>query len=340
MHQSQLHPPRMEEFSRETFKEHAKKTKQKESIHPFENLVLRPDGIEVPVEVLGQMVTIKGKPVLQGVFRDITDRKNAEKRLEASFKRFEEEKAKTESIIAAIGDAISIQDTVFKIIYQNKIHQDIMGDQTGKYCYKEYEHRDHICEGCPVNMSFKDGKIHTEERSLIRNKKELYYEITASPLRDSTGNIIAGIEVARDITERKQTEAAILEREERLYQAVRVSQIGIFDHDHRTDTIYWSPGQRHIYGWGPDEHRIIDRNGSIHWVSTRSRTRFEGEGSSRRPVRTIGTTSDITERKSAEEVLKRYQLLSQKTRDIILFIRVSDGQIIEANQAAVQACGY
>lgn len=209
MHQAQLHPPRMEEYSRGVFKEHARKIKQKEDIGPFENFVMRPDGTEVPVEVLAQIVTIKGRPILQEVFRDITERKNAEKRLEASFKQVEEEKAKTESIIAAIGDAISIQDTDFKVLYQNKIHQDIMGDQKGKYCYVVYEHRDVICEGCPVNMSFKDGKIHTEERRLIKNEKELYFEITASPLRDSTGNIIAGIEVARDITYRKEAEKQI-----------------------------------------------------------------------------------------------------------------------------------
>jgi len=503
MHQAELHPPRMEEYSRVSFSEHARKIKKKEDIRPFENYVLRPDGTEVPVEVLAQMVTIKGRQVLQGVFRDITERKNAEKRVEASLKQVEEEKAKTESIIAAIGDAISIQDTDFKVLYQNKIHKDIVGDQKGMYCYRAYEHRDQICEGCPVNLSFKDGKIHTEERCLIRNEKKLYFEITASPLMDSTGNIIAGIEVGRniterkraedvvresetrlqsildnsstviflkdiqgryitinrryeelfhvkrnevvnktdydifpleyadkfrkhdkqavekrsaiemeeivphgdglhtyisvkfpllspdgklyavcgiatDITERKRAEAAILEREERLHQAVRVSQIGIFDHDHRTDTIYWSPEQRHIYGWGPEEpvtlpaflehvypedreriagavrrahdpagdgifdveHRIIDRNGSIHWLSTRSRTHFEGEGSSRHPVRTVGAVADITVLKSAEEVLKRYQLLSQNARDIILFIRANDGQILEANQAAVHAYGY
>jgi len=39
----------------------------------------------------------------------------------------------------------------------------------------------------------------------------------------------------------------------RLQQAVRVSGIGIFDHDQRTDTIYWSPDQRRIYGWDEDE---------------------------------------------------------------------------------------
>ncbi len=143
---------------------------------------------------------------LSFIIRDITEQKQAQKTIEGSLKRLEEEKAKTESIIAAIGDAISIQDTDFKVLYQNKIHQDIMGDQKGEYCYKKYEHIDHICEECPVNMSFKDGKIHTEERCMIIGEEKNYFEITASPLSDSTGNIIAGIEVARNITQRKKAE--------------------------------------------------------------------------------------------------------------------------------------
>ncbi|ACV61010.1 diguanylate cyclase/phosphodiesterase with PAS/PAC sensor(s) [Desulfofarcimen acetoxidans DSM 771] len=48
---------------------------------------------------------------------------------------------------------------------------------------------------------------------------------------------------------------------------------------------------------------------------------------------------NITERKKTEAILRRYQLLSENTRDIILFVR-SDGQIIDANLAALQAYGY
>ncbi|MEZ4869201.1 MAG: PAS domain S-box protein [Caldilineaceae bacterium] len=48
---------------------------------------------------------------------------------------------------------------------------------------------------------------------------------------------------------------------------------------------------------------------------------------------------DITERKEAEALLARYQLLSEQTRDIILFIGL-EGQIVEANAAAVEAYGY
>ncbi|QHQ62748.1 PAS domain S-box protein [Anaerocolumna sedimenticola] len=53
----------------------------------------------------------------------------------------------------------------------------------------------------------------------------------------------------------------------------------------------------------------------------------------------IGSVFDITDRKEAEEVLKRYELLSKNTRDIMLFIDI-DGCIIEANKAAAFAYGY
>jgi PAS domain S-box-containing protein len=48
---------------------------------------------------------------------------------------------------------------------------------------------------------------------------------------------------------------------------------------------------------------------------------------------------EIAERKCAEAALKRYQLLSEQARDIVLFLG-SDGQIIEANNAAVKTYGY
>ena len=49
--------------------------------------------------------------------------------------------------------------------------------------------------------------------------------------------------------------------------------------------------------------------------------------------------TDITARKQAEVILERYQLLSERTQDIVLFTR-ADGQIVEANQAAVAAYGH
>lgn len=49
--------------------------------------------------------------------------------------------------------------------------------------------------------------------------------------------------------------------------------------------------------------------------------------------------TDITERKQSEAVLARYYLLSERARDIMLFVR-PNGQIVEANAAASDAYGY
>ncbi|MBN2119053.1 MAG: PAS domain S-box protein [Anaerolineales bacterium] len=54
----------------------------------------------------------------------------------------------------------------------------------------------------------------------------------------------------------------------------------------------------------------------------------------------LGIDRDITERKRAEENLRRFELLSEHSRDIILFVERADGRILEANTAALQAYGY
>jgi PAS domain S-box-containing protein len=58
-----------------------------------------------------------------------------------------------------------------------------------------------------------------------------------------------------------------------------------------------------------------------------------------RPVGLIVAFRDITLRKDAETLLKRYQLLSQYANDIIIFIG-PDGRVIEANDAALLTYGY
>lgn len=49
---------------------------------------------------------------------------------------------------------------------------------------------------------------------------------------------------------------------------------------------------------------------------------------------------DITERKNAEDIGARYRMLSVRARDVILFVRPEDGQIVDANQKAVETYGY
>jgi PAS domain S-box-containing protein len=151
-------------------------------------------------------------PLIGGIVvnsRDVTERRKAEALLREATKQAEEERAKSEAIISAIGYGISVQDTDFRILFMNRTARDMFGDCVGEYCYRVYERRDHVCEQCPLAMSFADGGIHREERS--NPTRPLHVEITASPIRDAGGRIIAGVEAVRDITEQKRMEEKLRE---------------------------------------------------------------------------------------------------------------------------------
>ena len=136
--------------------------------------------------------------------------------------------ANAEEIINAIGDGITIVDRKYRILYENKVHRNMFGYLVGEYCYKAYQSRDSVCDGCPVALTFENGEIHTVSRQLQNDKGTKYLEVTASPLKNSEGKIIAGIEVVRDITERKLLEEDIRESEEK-YQSLYQEFRGILD---------------------------------------------------------------------------------------------------------------
>ena len=186
---------------------------------------------------------------VDGVLLDITDRKQAGEALEAARRKTEEEKAKTEAIIAAIGDGISIQDRQFRVLYQNEVHKGIIGDQLGKFCYEAYEKKDRVCEGCPVAMSYRDGGVHTVERRIETEEGMKVVEITSSALRDASGDIVAGIETCRDITARRRME----EDRNRLAMAVEQSAEAIVVTDREGTILYVNPSFERITGYSREE---------------------------------------------------------------------------------------
>ncbi|MEW6602000.1 MAG: ABC transporter substrate binding protein, partial [Nitrospirota bacterium] len=58
---------------------------------------------------------------------EVEERRQAEKALENARMTAEEEKSKMDAIIASIGEGISIQDTSFRVLYQNQLHIDMVG---------------------------------------------------------------------------------------------------------------------------------------------------------------------------------------------------------------------
>ena len=131
---------------------------------------------------------------------------NMQNKLRESNERLAEEKAKTESIIAAIGDGISIQDRDLKIVYQNEMLISYFGDHRGEKCHQAYNESETPCVPCPVLASFEDGVIRTTEMIRPTKKGIASFEVTTSPLRDAAGDIIACIEVVRNVDQRKKLE--------------------------------------------------------------------------------------------------------------------------------------
>ena len=148
----------------------------------------------------------------------IRSRDSLAEELGVATQKAEQERARSEAIIAAIGDGMSIQDTDFRVLYQNDRHKELVGgDFTGRYCYEAYSCRDEVCPECPIAMCYRDGHVHTIEKVAPALGEGTHIAITASPLRDADGSIIAGIELVRDMTRHKQVEEA-LERNARFLQ--------------------------------------------------------------------------------------------------------------------------
>lgn len=183
-----------------------------------------------------------------GVFWDVTEHKQIEKSLEAAIVKVEEEKNKSEAIIEALGDGLIIQDMNYKILFQNSLQNKLFGDHVGELCYRAYEGRDAICEDCPIELSFKDGKIHKTIRRIPTDKGALFYELTSSPLMDSEGNIVAGIKIVRDITEQKRAEEKLAESEERLRRIIEQSGDGVVLVNEQGIIVEWNESEAQITG--------------------------------------------------------------------------------------------
>lgn len=162
------------------------------------------------------------------VVRNITKLKQVEEEQRKAVTRIIEEKSKSEAIIAAIGDGVSIQNTDYKIIYQNQPCKDILGDHVGEYCFSGYQEKEEICSGCPLTLSFRDGNIHKAERSIVADIGLRYLEITASPIMDAEKKIVSGLSLIRDITERKHWEEEIRTTQEFLANLMDLAPMPIY----------------------------------------------------------------------------------------------------------------
>lgn len=215
-----------------------------------ENLNIHKDGTLRTLETSGvPILDPRGRLIgLRGIDRDITERKKVQEALQAALARSSQEQARSEAIIAALGEGLVIVDREFRVLYQNQILIELAGDAQGQHCYLAMGQCPAICDNCPVAQTFLDGEIHTVEKAEVREGRTVYRELTASPLRDESGRIIAGIELVRDITERKLAEQALKASERQMREVQRIAQLGSWQFDYETGTLVWSDEIYRILG--------------------------------------------------------------------------------------------
>ncbi|MDZ7919167.1 diguanylate cyclase domain-containing protein [Rhodoferax sp.] len=175
------------------------------------------------------------------------------------------------------------------------------------------------------------------------------FEVTKTPMRDSAGNIIGVLGVARNIQERKVAEALLRDTTEQLELAIMGADLGRWDHDLTSERGYYlderscqmlgrDPQESELArAWGhlvhPDdlatamqamrahltgnspayqaEYRARHTNGRWMWLSSRGKVvQFSKDGA---PQRMVGTLMDISGRKQAEAQLQATQAELQAT---------------------------
>ena len=200
-------------------------------------------------------------------------------------------------------------------------------------------------------------------------------EMTITPVLDAAGMISRYIAIKQDVTERKRQEQAIRESEERYRLLVDHIPDVVWTADPNGQCVFITPNIETFYGYTPQEiyesgvwysrihpedaprvraqftaaltegkffsteYRIQRKDGAWVWFDARAMSSYEKDG--KRYI--VGTASDITARKQAEEALrdseKRYRRLFDQNLAGVL--RTSwDGEILDCNRALAQFMGY
>jgi len=192
-------------------KERSKRIMKGEPI-TFETIHVRKDGSKFPVEVSARLIKIAGKPYIFAIERDITERKQADKTLRESEERYRNlvENSPMPILIHSEGKAVFVNPALVKLM-GGKSEKDFLGDIVLNWVHPDY--REIVANR--IRQVYKEGKTADtlEEKLIRRNGTIIYVEVKATPITYQ-GKPASQV-VFTDITQRKRTEEALRESEQR-----------------------------------------------------------------------------------------------------------------------------
>ncbi len=196
----------------------------------------------------------------QKLLEEISTLKERIKQLEQlESKRKQSEKALLESeeryrsLVDNIDFGINLINKDFKIIATNIVSgrqfNKPASELLGKYCFKEFEKRQTVCEHCPGVLAMATGQAHQVDTEGTRDDGSRFLtRIHAFPLFYPDGTVKGFNEVVEDITERKRTEAALIESESRLADIIDFLPDATFAIDLSGKVIAWNRAIKEMTG--------------------------------------------------------------------------------------------
>ncbi len=320
-------------------------------IYQFENRYLCKDG---SIRWLSwNSYPYSEEKVIYAVARDITERKQVEMELstEQFFSRTLMEKVTDQIYFKDLNSKFIRVSNNVALRFGLSNPNEVVGKSDFDFFTKEhaqfaYEIEQKIIEtGKPV--------IDFEEMETWPDGRVTWVSTTKMPFYDKQGIIIGTFGISRDITDRKRTEEALRVSEERLRMVIDTTNDAIWDIESESSHIFFSDRFYTMLGYKPREFepniknwkslihpddinwatilvrktfaeglnefdveiRHKTKNNEYKWIHNRGKIVKKDEHGN--PIRILGTLTDITERKIAEEKLKESKNLLLSILDTI-----------------------
>jgi|GEM_PF-5646457 len=125
-----------------------------------------------------------------------------------------------EAVLRGLGESICVIGKDLTIQWVNKEfekHGGTLDQIKGKRCFTAFYNRESECVECPTRKAFQKGEV---IRAIQKGYDNRIYEVTASPIRNQSDEILYVVELTRDITEKRMLQEKLQASNENLAQRI------------------------------------------------------------------------------------------------------------------------